>query len=50
MDGLVVGELRIVVAQAQFTQAKTAMHGGGDTSRFPGLSASLKLLVVHETY
>jgi len=26
------------------------MHGGGDTSRFPGLSASLKLLVVHETY
>jgi len=26
------------------------MHGGGATSRFPGLSASLKLLVVHETY
>jgi hypothetical protein len=44
MDGLVVSQSRIVVAQARIAQVKTATHGSGATPRPARLSASFTVV------
>jgi hypothetical protein len=44
MDGLVLSQSRIFVAQARIAQAKPFVHGGGATAALPAMSVNFTVV------